>query len=94
MTYLKVAAVVVARVRGTPVLGRRSRLDRSLVGSIALRLARRPVDYRTSALPTSATPHDLHTNSTDRPPVKKTMPYPLYASAARFCNDVPTNTTF
>ena len=38
---------------GTPVLGFRSRLGRSLVGSIALRLARRPVDHRTSALPTS-----------------------------------------
>ena len=31
MTYLKVAGVVVARVRGTPVLGRRSRLGGSLV---------------------------------------------------------------
>ena len=39
--------------------------------SIALRLACRPVDHRTSALPASATPHDLRTISTDRPPVKK-----------------------
>ena len=31
MTYLKVAGVVVARVLGTPVLGRRSRLGGSLV---------------------------------------------------------------
>ena len=56
---------------GTPVLGCRSRLGRSLVGSIALRLARRPVDHRTSALPTSASLHDLHTDSTDGPPDKK-----------------------
>ena len=56
---------------GTPVLGCRSRLGRSLVGSIALRLARRPVDHRTSALPTSASRHDLNKDSTDGPPVKK-----------------------
>ena len=56
---------------GTPVLGCRSRLGGSLVGSIAMRLARRPVDRRTSALPTSASLHDLHTDSNDGPPVKK-----------------------
>ena len=71
MTYLKVAYVVVARICGTPVLGCRSRLGRSLVASIALRFARRPVDHRTSALPTSASRHDLHTDSTDGPPDKK-----------------------
>ena len=79
---------------GTPVLGCRSRLGRSLVGSIAMRVARRPVDHRTSALPTSASLHDLHTDSTDEPPVKKTTPSHLYASAARFYNDAPRNTTF
>ena len=42
---------------GTPVLVCRSRLGVSFIDSIALRLARRPVDHRTSALPTSATPH-------------------------------------
>ena len=78
---------------GTLVLVCRSRLGGSFVGSIALRLARWPVDHRTSALPTSATPHDLHTYSTDQPPVKKTMPSPLYAFATRFCNNAPTNTT-
>ena len=56
---------------GTSELGCRSRLGGSLVGSIALRLARRPVDHRTSALPTLAMPHDLHTDSTDRLPIKK-----------------------
>ena len=76
MTYLKVAYVVVARICGTPVLGCRSRLGGSLVGSIALRLARRPVNHRTSPLPTSASLHDLHTDSTDGPPVKKTTPSP------------------
>ena len=70
---------------GTPVLGWRSRLGGSLVGSIALRLARRSVDHRTSALPTSAIPHDLDTDSTDRPPVNKnnalpcTLPPPDFA---------------
>ena len=78
---------------GTPVLGCRSRLGGSLVGSIALRLARRPVNHRTSALPTSASLHDLHTDSNDGPPVKKNNALPLYASAARFYNDTPTNTT-
>ena len=58
---------------GNPVLGCRSRLGRSLVGSIALRLGRRPDDHRTSALPTSALLHDLHTDSTDGPPVKKNI---------------------
>ena len=61
---------------GTPVLGCRSRLRRSLVGSIAMRLVSRPVDHRTSALPTSASLHDLHTDSTDEPPVKKKRPHP------------------
>ena len=56
---------------GTPVLGCRSRLGRPLVGSVALRLARRPVDHRTSALPTSASLHDLHTDSTGGPPARK-----------------------
>ena len=103
MAYIKVAGVLVARVRGTPVLGRRSRLGGSLVvvpgtwlpkssgrvvsRSIALRLARTPVDHRTSALLTSATPRDLHTDSTDRPPVKNkttlspcTLPLPDFAT--------------
>ena len=61
---------------GIPVLGCRSRLGRSLVGSIAMRMGRRPVDHRTSALPTSASLHDLHTDSTDEPPVKKKRPIP------------------
>ena len=61
---------------GTPVLGCRSRLGRSLVGSIAMRMVRRPVYHRTSALPTSASLHDLHTVSTDEPPVKKKRPLP------------------
>ena len=56
---------------GTPVLACRSRLWRSFVGSIALRLDRRPVDHRTSARPTSASLHNLHTDSTDGPPDKK-----------------------
>ena len=68
---------------GTPVHGCRSRPSGSLVGSIALRLARRPVDHHTSALPTSAATHDLLTDSSDGPPVKKTTPSPLYASVAR-----------
>ena len=79
---------------GTPVLGCRSRLGRSLVGSIALRFARRPVDHRTSALPTSASLHDLHTDPTDDRLLKTTTPSTLYASAARFYSDAPTNTTF
>ena len=61
---------------GTPVLGCRSRLGRSLVGWIALRLARRTVDHRTSALPTTASLHDLHTDSTDDRLLKKQRPLP------------------
>ena len=38
------------------------------------RLARRAVDHRTSAVLTSAAPIDLHTDSTDRPPLKKIQP--------------------
>ena len=103
MNYLKVVDVVVARVRGNLVLGRRrrpwvslvvvprylvsrSRLGGSLVGQLPSGVARRPVHLRTSTLPTSATPHDLHTDSAERPHVKKTTPSPLYASATRFCN--------
>ena len=84
-----VSCVVVPRV-----LGCRSRPGVSLVSWLPSAVSRRPVDHRTSALPTSATPHDLDTDSTDRPPVKKTTPSPLDASAARFCSDAPTNTTF
>ena len=56
---------------GTPGIDCRSRQGGSLVGRLPNGVACRPVSHRTSAPPTSATPHDLHTDSTDRPPVKK-----------------------
>ena len=69
---------------GTTVLGCRSRLGRSLVGSFALRLAHRHVDHRTSALPTSASLRDLYTDSTDGPPDKKNNAL----SPVRLCRQV------